>query len=122
MNTNSVPAPSQMCSAQLHVGEEMHFAGGSSCGLISHLLWTPRSGHPKGTHPSPLQQGAFYVCPPGFRGWPGPRCSPLPAVLLRAGAGDAGEADAEKLVTAVSKPDHNVRLTHHSPGEVFSLP
>lgn len=39
-----------------------------------------------------------------------------------AAAGDAGEAGADKLVTAVSKPDHSVGFTDHSVGKGFSLP
>lgn len=42
-------------------------------------------------------------------------------LLLLAGAGGAGEADTEKRVTAVSKPDHSVRFTHHSMGKGIQL-
>lgn len=66
------------------------------------------------------------MCPPGCWGWRGPHCHPAApeavVLLLLAGAGDAGEADAEKLVTAVSKTDHSERFTHHSMGKGFSLP
>lgn len=67
------------------------------------------------------------MCPPGWWGWPGPGChSAAPGavvlLLLLPGAGGAGEADTEKPVTAVSKPEHSVRFTHHSMGKGFSLP
>lgn len=66
-------------------------------------------------HASPLQRGAAG-------NGQDPVASMAMMLLLLAGAGDAGEADAEKLVTAVSKPDHCVRFTHHSMGKGFSLP
>lgn len=71
----------------------------------------------------PLRSGAICVCPPGCWGRPGPRRHPAaPPGSGAAGAGDAGEADAEKLVTAESKTDHSAGLTHHSTGKGFCLP
>lgn len=59
----------------------------------------------------------------GMARTPLPPAAPSAVVLLLllAGAGDTGEADAEKLVTSISKPDHSARFTSHSMGKGFSL-
>lgn len=70
-----IPVPSWKCSAQLR--KEMHSVRGSSCELISHLLWAPFLGPPTEIHPFPLQRGAICVCSPGWWGWPRPHCHTL---------------------------------------------